>query len=107
MLNQPTIPLVNSKCHKCGRNRPTTGIPGTCLGCIRHYQKNLAKRAARQAKANTDLTPEAQDRRDIIQAMFQEALAEEMGKQGMPSDVNTLDNGGSEITGAAAFPSGE
>jgi len=77
--NGATILLVMKPCHNCGRNRPTTGTPATCLGCLKHYQKNLNKRASRQAAASQPLTPEAEDRRKTIQAMFDEALAEEMG----------------------------
>ncbi len=72
------IELVVGRCHKCGRTRPTTGTPATCLGCLKHYQKNLNKRASRQAAATQPLTPEAEARRKTIQAMFDEALAEQM-----------------------------
>lgn len=105
--NGARVELSIGRCHKCGRARPVTGTPSTCLTCLKHYQKNLNKRAARQAAKTQPLTQEAQERRELIQAMFQEALTEEMGKRGMPSDVNTMGNGGSEITGAAALPSGE
>ncbi len=72
------IEMVVGRCHKCGRTRPVTGTPATCLGCLKHYQKNLNKRASRQAAAAQPLTPEAEERRKAIQAMFDEALAEQM-----------------------------
>jgi hypothetical protein len=74
--------FVTGKCHKCGRVRNVTGSPAACVVCIRSYQRNLNRRALKQAKRNGKIVEAAApvDSSANVQAMFEEALREQLAK---------------------------
>ena len=74
--------FVTGKCYKCGRVRTVTGSPAACVVCIRSYQRNLNRRALKQAKRNGKVAEAAApvDSSVNVHAMFEEALREQLAK---------------------------
>ena len=77
MADKPLV-FTMGRCHRCGRDRPVVGTPPACKGCIKHYQKNMTRRATRQRledgllQGSNDGTAAPVD----IQALFNEAIRE-------------------------------